>query len=99
MTSDHLYILMEMAVRGAMGDSSLDASGPTGPPERRRGFPRWAVTHLEEDFLNRCSIVLLVLGRINIKMATTRGHTLISFSSRSVSTNPVAAVTRISLPA
>ena len=38
--SDHLYILAEVAVRGAMGDPSLDASGPTGPPGRRRRLPR-----------------------------------------------------------
>ena len=39
--SDHLYILMEVAVRGAMGNPSLDASEPTGPLGRRRRFPQW----------------------------------------------------------
>ena len=56
--SDHLYILMEVAVRGAMGDPSLDASGPTGPPERRRRFPRWAATHRDEDFMAVAAIAV-----------------------------------------
>ena len=56
--SDHLYILMEVAVRGAMGDPSLDASGPTGPPARRRRFPRWAATHRDEDFMAVAAIAV-----------------------------------------
>ena len=56
--SDHLYILMEVAVRAAMGDPSLDASGPTGPPIRRRGFPRWAATHCDEDFMVAAAITV-----------------------------------------
>ena len=56
--SDHLYILMEVAVRGAMGDPSLDASGPTGPPGRRRGFPRWAATHRDQDFMAAAAIAV-----------------------------------------
>ena len=56
--SDHLYILMEVAVRGAMGDPWLDASGPTGPPGKRRGFPRWEATHCDEDFVAAAAITV-----------------------------------------
>ena len=42
--SDHFYILMEVAVGGAMGDRSFSVHGPIGPPGRRRRFPRWAGT-------------------------------------------------------
>ena len=56
--SDHLYILMEVAVRGVIGDTSLDASGTIGPPGRRRRFPRWAATHCDEDFMAAAAIAV-----------------------------------------
>ena len=56
---DHLHILMEVVVGGAMGDPSLVASGPTGPSGRRRRFLRWAATHRDEDFMAAAAIAIV----------------------------------------
>ncbi|XP_068974756.1 uncharacterized protein [Bombus flavifrons] len=49
--SDHLYILMEVAVGGAMGDRSSGARGPIGPSGRRR-------TRRDEDFMAATAIAV-----------------------------------------
>ncbi|XP_076482497.1 uncharacterized protein LOC143304049 [Bombus vancouverensis nearcticus] len=55
--SDHLYILMEVVVGGAMGGRSLDARGPIRPPGMRR-ILLWAVTRRDEDFMATAAIAV-----------------------------------------
>ncbi|XP_033360707.1 uncharacterized protein LOC117239317 [Bombus vosnesenskii] len=61
--SFHLYIFMEAAVGGVMGDRSLGARGLISPPERRRRFPRWAVTRRHEDFMAAAAIAVAWLEK------------------------------------
>ncbi|XP_076482261.1 uncharacterized protein LOC143303938 [Bombus vancouverensis nearcticus] len=61
--SDHLYIFMEVAVGGVMGDRSLSARGLISPPGRRRRFPRWAVTRRDEDFMVAAAIAVAWLEK------------------------------------
>jgi hypothetical protein len=55
---DHLYIVMEVAVGGAMDDRSFGARGTVGPPGKRRRFTRWTATHCDEDFMVAAAVAV-----------------------------------------
>jgi hypothetical protein len=50
--SDHLYIVMDVAIGDVRDDSSFGTRGSDGSSGRRRkNFPRWAATHWDEDLI------------------------------------------------
>lgn len=54
--SGHLDIVMDVAVGDARDDRLSGMRGPGSSSERRKNFPRWTVTHGDEDLMTAAAM-------------------------------------------